>query len=309
MSISVTRRRETRPNHIRKSRSDRVFDAVIYTVAALLTLIALYPMYFIVIASVSDPNLVARGDVLLWPRGVSLEGYSYLFSMSNLWTGYGNTVLYTLAGTLIMLIVNIPVAYALSRKDLPGRGFFTFYFIFPMFFGGGLIPTFIILNNTFHMLDSFLVMVLPFSVISYYIIVARTFFQTSLPGELWDAAQIDGCSNLRYFFRIVLPLSKAILAVIALWAAVGHWNSYFGAMIYMSGAREKWPLQVLLREIIILSNASAGDMAAMDPEFVQPPEQSIKMAVIVVSTVPIMCVYPFLQKYFVKGVMVGALKG
>ena len=213
MSISVTRRRETRPNHIRKSRSDRVFDAVIYTAAALLTLIALYPMYFIVIASVSDPNLVARGDVLLWPRGVSLEGYSYLFSMSNLWTGYGNTVLYTLAGTLIMLIVNIPVAYALSRKDLPGRGFFTFYFIFPMFFGGGLIPTFIILNNTFHLVDTFLVMVLPFSVISYYIVVARTFFQTSLPAELWDAAQIDGCGNLRYFFGIVLPLSKAILAV------------------------------------------------------------------------------------------------
>ncbi|MBO7662489.1 MAG: carbohydrate ABC transporter permease [Clostridia bacterium] len=308
MSISVSRRREARPNHIRKSRSDRVFDAVIYTAAALLTLIALYPMYFIVIASISDPNLVARGDVLLYPRGVSLEGYSYLFSMSNLWTGYGNTVLYTLAGTLIMLIVNIPVAFALSRKDLPGRGFFTFYFIFPMFFGGGLIPTFIILNNTFHMLDSFLVMVLPFSVISYYIIVARTFFQTSLPGELWDAAQIDGCSNLRYFFQIVLPLSKAILAVIALWAAVGHWNSYFNAMIYLRSP-ERYPLQLIMRNILINNEMAATAMTGSAAADLNRKANLIKYGAIVVSSLPIMTMYPFVQKYFNQGVMIGALKG
>ena len=192
-----------RNNHIRKSRADRIFDFIIYGVAALLTLLALYPMYFILIASISDPNLVAKGDVLLFPRNMSLDGYAYLLSMDNLWGGYGNTILYTLAGTIIMLVVNIPVAYSLSRKDLAGRGFFTFFFLFPMFFGGGLIPTFIILNNTFHMVDTFWVMVLPFSVISYYIVVARTFFQSSLPVELWDAAQIDGCGNLRYFFQIV----------------------------------------------------------------------------------------------------------
>ena len=153
-------------NHIRKAKADRIFDAVIYTIAALLTLLALYPMYFILIASISDPNLVAKGEVLLRPAGFSLDGYQHLFSMGNLWSGYLNTVLYSLAGTLIMLTVNIPVAYALSRRDLAGRGFFTFFFIFPMFFGGGLIPTFIILNNTFRMVDTFLVMVLPFSVIT-----------------------------------------------------------------------------------------------------------------------------------------------
>lgn len=301
-------RKTVRRNHIKKSKADRSFDFVIYTIALLMTLLALYPMYFIVIASVSDPNLVAKGEVLLLPRNVSLEGYKYLFSMSNLWTGYGNTVLYTLAGTLIMLVVNIPVAYALSRKDMVGRGFFTFFFIFPMFFGGGLIPTFIILNNTFNMLDTFLVMVLPFSVISYYIVVARTFFQSSLPAELWDAAQIDGCGNLRFFFQIVLPLSKAILAVIALWAAVGHWNSYFNAMIYLR-TPSRFPLQLVMRNILINNEMAATAMTGSAAADLNRKANLIKYGAIVVSSLPIMTMYPFVQKYFNQGVMIGALKG
>ena len=308
MSHPVMHAADRRPNRIRKSRADRIFDAVIYTVAGLLTLLALYPMYFILIASVSDPNLVARGDVILFPRGVSLEGYSYLFSMSNLWTGYGNTILYTLAGTLIMLAVNIPVAFGLSRKDLYGRGFLTFFFLFPMFFGGGLIPTFIILNNTFHLLDTFLVMVLPFSVISYYIVVARTFFQTSIPADLWDAAQIDGCGNLRYFFQIILPLSKAILAVIALWAAVGHWNSYFNAMIYLRSP-ERYPLQLIMRNILINNEMAATAMTGSAAADLNRKANLIKYGAIVVSSLPIMTMYPFVQKYFNQGVMIGALKG
>ncbi len=298
----------TRHHHIRKSRADIIFDWIIYSVAVLMTLLALYPMYFIVIASISDPNLVARGDVIFLPRKLSTDGYAYLFSMGNLWTGYGNTVLYTLAGTLIMLVVNIPVAYALSRRDMVGRGFFTFYFIFPMFFGGGLIPTFIILNNTFHMLDTFLVMVLPFSVISYYIVVARTFFQTSIPQDLWDAAQIDGCGNLRYFFQIILPLSKAILAVIALWAAVGHWNSYFNAMIYLRSP-EKFPLQLVMRNILINNEMAASAMTGSAAADINRKANLIKYCAIVVSSLPIMTMYPFVQKYFNQGVMIGALKG
>ena len=304
----LTQMKTARHNHIRKSQADRTFDFVIYTVALLMTLLALYPMYFIVIASISDPNLVAKGEVLLLPRSVSLEGYKYLFSMENLWRGYGNTVLYTLAGTLIMLMVNIPVAYALSRKDMVGRGVFTFFFIFPMFFGGGLIPTFIILNNTFNMLDTFLVMVLPFSVISYYIVVARTFFQTSLPAELWDAAQIDGCGNLRFFFQIVLPLSKAILAVIALWAAVGHWNSYFNAMIYLRSP-ERFPLQLVMRNILINNEMAATAMTGSAAADLNRKANLIKYGAIVVSSLPIMTMYPFVQKYFNQGVMIGALKG
>ena len=305
---NIAVRKQEHSNHIRKTSADRTFDFIIYAIAGLMTLLALYPMYFIVIASVSDPNLVARGDVLLWPRGLSLDGYRHLFSMGNLWQGYGNTILYTLAGTLIMLAVNIPVAYSLSRKDLVGRGFFTFFFIFPMFFGGGLIPTFIILNNTFNMVDTFLVMVLPFSVISYYIVVARTFFQTSLPGELWDAAQIDGCGNLRYFFQIVLPLSKAILAVIALWAAVGHWNSYFNAMIYLR-TPEKSPLQLVMRNILINNEMAASAMTGSAAADINRKANLIKYGAIVVSSLPIMTMYPFVQKYFNQGVMIGALKG
>ena len=295
-------------NHIRKTQADVIFDIIIYTVAVILTLLALYPMYFILIASISDPNQVAQGNVLLWPRGFSMDGYSHLFSMNNLWRGYLNTILYTLAGTLIMLAVNIPVAYSLSRRDLVGRGFFTFFFIFPMFFGGGLIPTFIILNNTFHMVDTFLVMVLPFSVISYYIVVARTFFQTSLPADLWDAAQIDGCGNLRYFFQVVLPLSKAILAVIALWAAVGHWNSYFNAMIYLRSP-EKYPLQLVMRNILINNEMAASAMTGSAAADINRKANLIKYCAIVVSSLPIMTMYPFVQKYFNQGVMIGALKG
>ena len=298
----------TRAKHVRKLKSDRVFDVIIYGIAIVMTLLALYPMYFILIASISDPNLVAKGEILFLPQGITLEGYEHLISMTNLWVGYGNTILYTIAGTLIMLAVNIPVAYALSRKDLVGRGAFTLFFVFPMFFGGGLIPTFIIINNWFHMLDTFTVMVLPFSVIAYYIIVARTFFNTSLPGELWDAAQIDGCSNLRYFFTIVLPLSKAIIAVIALWAAVGHWNSYFNAMIYLRSP-ERYPLQLVMRNILINNEMAASAMTGSAAAEVNRKANLIKYGAIVVSSLPIMCMYPFVQKYFNQGVMIGALKG
>ena len=293
---------------MQKLKNDRIFDVIIYGIAVLLVIVSLYPMYFIVIASISDPNLVAQGDILFWPKGITFGGYSHLFSMKNLWVGYGNTVLYTVVGTLIMLAVNIPVAYVLSRKDLVGRGWFTLFFIFPMFFGGGLIPTFIILNNTFNMLDTFTVMVLPFSVVSYYIVVARTFFDTSMPKDLWDAAQIDGCGNLRYFFQIVLPLSKAIIAVIALWAAVGHWNSYFNAMIYLRSP-ERYPLQLVMRNILINNEMAATAMTGSAAAEVNRQANLIKYGAIVVSSLPIMTMYPFVQKYFNQGVMIGALKG
>ena len=305
---AVNKQGEFHGNKIQKTKADRTFDIIIYTIAGLMTLIVLYPMYFIVIASISDPNLVAKGEVLLIPRGISLDGYRHLFSMSQIWTGYGNTILYTLVGTLLMLAVNIPVAYALSRKDLVGRKFFTLFFIFPMFFGGGLIPTFVILNNVFHMVDSFWVMVLPFSVISYYIVVARTFFDTSIPKELWEAAQIDGCGNLRYFFQIVLPLSKAILAVIALWAAVGYWNSYFNAMVYLRSS-EKYPLQLIMRNILINNQMAASSMTGSAAAEMNRNANLIKYGAIVVSSLPIMCMYPFVQKYFNQGVMIGAVKG
>lgn len=292
---------------IRKSSQDRVFDAFIYLIAGLITLIVLYPMYFIIIASFSDPNEVSAGNILLWPIGPTLKGYTHLFSYSQLWTGYGNTIKYVAVGTLMILGVNIPVAYTLTRKDLVGRKFFTFYFIFPMFFSGGLIPTYIIVRD-FGLLDSFLVMVLPFSVITYYIIVSRTFFASSLPAELWESAQIDGCGNLRYFFTFVLPLSKAILAVIALWAAVGHWNAYFNALIYLQSDHLK-PLQLIMRNILISNQVVSDMMTGAAAAEAKKASNLIKYCAIVISSLPIMCMYPFVQKYFNQGVMIGAVKG
>ena len=281
---------------VQKSRTDKIFDFFLYTISTIIVIVMLYPMYFIVIASFSNPADVSAGNIVLLPKGITFKGYQKLLEYSQLWVGYKNTILYAALGTVISLVVNVPTAYALSRKDLCGRKLFTVFYLIPMFFTGGLIPTY------FGLLDNFWVMVLPFSVITYYIIVARTFFNNSIPGDLWEAAQIDGCGNLGFFFQIVIPLSKAVLAVIALWTAVGQWNSYFNALIYQ-------PLQLVLRNILIsnqtISSMSTGAAAVEAKQMAD----LIKYAIIVVSSAPIMCMYPFVQKHFNQGVMLGSLKG
>ncbi|MDD6050028.1 MAG: carbohydrate ABC transporter permease, partial [Clostridiales bacterium] len=230
------------------------------------------------------------------------------FSTNKIVSGFKNSIFITLAGTFINLFFTVTMAYAISKPRLRGRNFVLNMVIFSMFFGGGMIPSYIVVANMLNMKNTYWSVLLPGAISAYNMMIVKNFFQ-GIPQELEESAAIDGCTDVGILWKIVLPLSLPVLATFGLFYAVGHWNAYFGAMIYMPGAREKWPLQVLLREIIILANATVGDAALMDPEFVQPPEQSVKMAVIVVSTVPIMCVYPFLQKYFVKGVMVGALKG
>lgn len=233
--------------------------------------------------------------------------FGKLFDYPQLWSGYGNTIIYAVFGTIFSLVANIPAAYALSRKDLVGRKLFTIFFLIPMFFTGGLIPTYMTIQQ-YDMVDTRLVMVLPFAVVTYYVIVARTFFSNSLPDDLWEAAQIDGCGNLRFFFQIVLPLSKAVIAVIALWTAVGQWNGYFNALIYLRSP-ELQPLQIVLRNILIgnqtIATMSTGSAAVEAAQLAD----LIKYAIIVVSSAPIMCLYPFVQKYFNQGVMIGALKG
>ncbi|MGN0251246.1 MAG: carbohydrate ABC transporter permease [Oliverpabstia sp.] len=294
-------------NKVKKSKEDKVFDTILYIFAGILILISLYPMYFIVIASVSDPSLVSKGEIMFLPKGVNLKAYKELAGYAKLWTGYMNTILYVIAGTIVTLVVNIPVSYALSRKKLYGKTFFTFFYLIPMFFTGGLIPTYIAVKNL-GLLDTFWVMVVPFSVVTYYIIVGRTFFANSIPDELWEAAQLDGCGYLGFFFRIVLPLSKAVIAVIALWAAVGQWNSYFNALIYLRSENLQ-PLQIVLRNILISNQSiSAMTTGAAAVEAKQMADL-IKYAVIVVSSAPIMCMYPFVQKYFNQGVMLGSVKG
>lgn len=286
--------------------ADGLLETLLYIWAAFVLILVLYPLYFIVIASFSDPSAVGSGQVWLFPRGFTLDGYKELFKHSNIWIGYRNTILYTVVGTAIGLAVNLSAAYALSRKDLVGRKFLSLFFIFTMFFNGGLVPTFLTIRD-FHLYDTFLVMVLPFSVAVFDIIVARTFFRTGIPAELWEAAQVDGCGNLRFYVQMVLPLSKAIISVLALWFAVGQWNSYFNALIYLRNP-ELYPLQLVLRDILVtnqMQNALGTGEAA---QIALRLANLLRYAVIIVATLPIMCLYPFVQKHFNKGVMIGAVK-
>ena len=292
---------------IERSRSDWVFDIFTYGLAAIILLIIIYPLYFIVIASFSNPTSVANGRVWFWPDGFTLEGYSALLETPQLWVGYKNTILYTAVGTIIGLVFNIPAAYALSRKDLYGRRVINVFFLIVMFFSGGLVPTFLVVQKV-GLYNTFWVMVLPFAISIYNIIVARTFFESSIPPDLLDAAQVDGCNNLRFFFQIVLPLSKAIVAVIALWTAIGHWNSYFNALIYLR-EESRQPLQLILRNILITNQrlfaVTTGEAAL---EAIRKANL-LRYTSIIVSTLPILCFYPFIQKYFTQGVMIGAVKG
>ena len=241
------------------------------------------------------------------PVGFTLDGYEELLNQPNVWVGYRNTILYTVVGTLIGLAVNIPAAYALSRRDLWGRKALMGLFVFTMFFSGGLIPIFLTVQEL-GLYNSFWVMVVPFSVSAYNVIVARTFFETSLPPDLWDAAQIDGCGNLRFFFTIALPLSKAVISVIALWTAVGQWNCYFNALIYIRDER-LYPLALIMRNILVTQQIQSALGTGEAALIALRKANLMRYAMIIVATVPIMCVYPFVQKYFDQGVMIGAVKG
>ena len=281
-------------------------ELLFYIISVIIIILIAYPLWFVIIASFSNPIDITNGEVWFLPKKWDLGGYRELFKQRQIWTSYLNTIIYTFVGTFIALAVNIPAGYAMSRRDLVGRKWINIFYLVPMFVGGGLIPTYFIVK-WFGLLDSFWVMVLPFSVSTYNIIVAKTFFRSSLPESLWDAAQIDGCGTLRYFFQFALPLSKSVLAVIGLWTAVGLWNSWFNALIYLN-KESLQPLQLLLRRILIsnlsLLGAATGSMA----QELRRLSDMMKYAAIVISTLPIMCLYPFLQKYFNKGVMIGAIK-
>ena len=286
----------------------RVFDVLNYLIVSLVAITTILPFVYIIGASFATEYEIATRPMFIIPQDTTLNAYRFIFSSNKILQGFGNSIFITVCGTAINLFCTVTMAYALSKTRLRGRNFFLNMVIFSMFFSGGMIPGYIIVANVLNLKNTYWSVLLPGAISAYNMMIVKNFFQ-GIPQELEESAAIDGCTDVGVLIRIVLPLSLPVLATFGLFYAVGHWNAYFSAMIYMTGAKNKWPLQVLLRELIIMSNGSAGDMNNMDPEFVQPPEQSIKMAVIVVSTVPIMCVYPFLQKYFVKGVMVGALKG
>ena len=301
---------------VRQSRGDRAFGIVNGLLIALSFAITLYPLIYVISASISSPDAVASGRMILWPVDITWKGYQYILQYGDIWTGYANTLFYTLVGTSINLIVTLPCAYGLSRRDVPFRGLVMTLFLITMYISGGLIPGYINLSEM-HMINTRWVLLLPGAVSTYNLIVARTFFANTIPWELHEAAFLDGCSNIRLFLKIVLPLSAPIVVVMTLYYGVAHWNSYFNAMIYLSD-RSKYPLQVFLREILtkgqfaadaIQSGASftEEEMIAMMKE--TETANLIKYCVIIVSTVPMMILYPFLQRFFAKGVMIGAVKG
>jgi len=294
-------------HRIRISRGDRAFYLSVNTILIILCLIVMYPLVYIVSSSFSSPKAVLAGKVVLFPVDLSLEGYKAVFSNKNIGIGYKNTIIYTLVGTAVNVMMTMICAYPLAARNLPHKGKFMFLFTFTMFFSGGMIPNYILMKDL-HLLDTRASLILPGMIAVYNMILARTFL-SNLPHELFEAAEVDGCSDARFFATMVLPLSKACMAVLALYYAVGHWNAYFNAFLYIND-RGLYPLSLFLREILI-SNQMTEAMD-IDPELLEKKQglaDVLKYSLIVVSTVPILCAYPFVQKYFVKGVMIGSLKG
>lgn len=300
----------------RMTMGDKVFVTVVYVILAVLMISMLYPMIFVLSASFSDPRMVSTGKMLLWPVGVRLDGYKYILQYQEIWTGYLNTLLYTIVGTLVNLGVTLPCAYALSRRDMKGRAVIMTVFMITIYVNGGMIAGYLNVKS-FNLLDNRAFIIINGAVSVYNLIVARTFFATTIPIELQEAARIDGCNDFGILLRIVLPLSSAITVVMALYYGVGRWNSYFTEMIYLKD-RTKFPLQLFLREILVQSqfaqqamNSGQSFSAEQMMALVKQAETAnmIKYCVIIVSTVPMLAIYPFLQKYFEKGVMIGAVKG
>lgn len=290
---------------MRDSRGDKIFRCVNGIFLGLLALIVLYPVYFIVIASFSDPDAVLAGKVVLWPVGLNFDGYVKIMERTDVWRGYYNTIIYTLLTVVLSLVVTIPAGWALSRKTLPGKKFLMMYFIIPMFFGGGLIPFYNVMSSL-GLINTIWAIVLPSILSVWNLFMTKTFFESSIPNGLIEAAKIDGAGHFRTFTSVVLPLAKAILAVMALYYAVGQWNSYFNAMIFLQD-ETMYPLQLVLKEILIASESTVGGSGETILQQYRLANQ-LKYVSVIVSSLPVLMLYPFVQKYFAQGVMIGSLK-
>lgn len=286
---------------------DKIFGASVIILSILIFIIVAYPLWFIVIASISNSNLVNLGQVTFLPKDIRFYGYQQILEDSRIWKGYANTILYVVAGTALNMVVTMPAAYALSRRNFKARNAVMLYFVFTMFFSGGLVPLYMTVSSL-HLISTKTILIIFIAVNTYNLIIARTFIQNSIPEDLYEAAVLDGCSHFTYFIKVVLPLSKAVNSVLILYYAVYHWNDYFNALIFNSKS-ENAPLQIVLREILLLNQAFASGNGGVQGGYGQSSADQVKYAVIIVSTVPILCVYPFIQKYFEKGVMIGAVKG
>ena len=289
------------------SAADRIFGVVVLLLSIVIFLIILYPLWFVVIASISNSNLVNLGKVTFLPKDIRFYGFQQIMEDARIWKGYLNTLIYVVAGTTLNMVVTMPAAYALSRRRFKARNKVMFYFVFTMFFSGGLVPTYMTIS-ALHLISTKTILILFVAVNTYNLIIARTFIENSIPEDLYEAAVLDGCSHFAHFTKVVIPLSKAVNSVLILYYAVFHWNDYFNALVYNS-KQENAPLQIVLREILLLNQAFSSGSGGVQGGYGQSSADQVKYAVIIVSTLPILCVYPFVQKYFEKGVMIGAVKG
>ena len=292
--------------------SDKLFDMLNILVMVILLFVFVYPLYFVLVASFSDPVAVLNGKVVLWPVDFNLKSYDELFKYTKLWKGYRNTILYTVVGTCVNMVMTVLCAYPLSRKDWLPRGFFMKMLLVTMYFGGGMIPTYMVVKNL-GLIDTVWAMIIPNAVSFYNALIVRNYFMNSISISLQEAAELDGANPVQYLLKIVLPLSKPVLAVVGLYYAVGHWNDYYSALLYIYD-RELSPLQTVLREVLVSVTSVSAEMALSSEDAMAMLEkvrlgQSLKYTSIIVSIIPMLIVYPFIQKFFVKGVMIGAIKG
>ena len=301
---------KTKP--VKRCREDVIFDTAIFIILTLILFVVAYPLYWVIISSFSDPTAVSAGKVLLRPIGFTLKGYAEVFKNSQVMRGFFNSIVITFVGVCVNLAVTLPTAYALSRDNFSGKKPITIFYMITMFFGGGMIPTYLVVKNM-QLLNTIWALVLPGCLSVYNMIVARTFFKSNISEELYEAGEIDGCTQSRFFFQIALPLSKAIIAIMVLYYGVGHWNSYFSALLYISD-QDKYPLQLVLRNILITNQTALSQTAttAAARAALQEQQQLIdvmKYSLIIISSVPVLIMYPLVQKHFVKGVMIGSVKG
>jgi multiple sugar transport system permease protein/putative aldouronate transport system permease protein len=302
---AVTRKTRRR---IQESRVDQLFNLVNYTILTVFLVVVLYPLIYVVSASFSDGAAVIAGKVVLWPVDFSVAAYQKIFAYERVWTGYGNSLYYAVVGTLLNVGMTLIAAYPLARRDLYGRGLILGLFVFTMFFNGGLIPSYLLVRDL-DMLNTRSALIIPQALSVWNLIIAITYFRSAIPPELLEAAQLDGCNDFQYFARILLPLSTPLIAVLSLFYAIGHWNQFFAALIYLS-KENLYPLQIILRDILIQSQVDMNmvdDMKTMAAK--QAMRELMKYALIVVASVPVLMIYPFVQKYFVRGIMLGSIKG
>lgn len=298
-------------NKIRtSSKADVTFDIINAVIMIAIVLVVLYPLYFVLVASFSDPMAVRRGETFFWFKNVGFEGYEEIMKNASIWSGYRNTLFYTVVGTAISLSLTLTAAFALSQKDLPFRKLINALIVFTMLFDGGMIPRYMLIRRI-AIYNTIWAMLLPRAVWVFCLMVARTFIEQTIPYELYEASQVEGCSFARYFVKVVLPLSSSLISILVLYYGIGQWNSYFDAMLYLE-TKELYPLQLILRDILITNQSQSTMMLADSPELIDEmmrKSESMKYGIVIVSSLPVLILYPFLQKYFVKGVMIGAIKG